>query len=310
MCRGASPVARHCTPPLQPAHAYICRPDIIYMITDLIHSRLAGIYTPEELRTLTHWIIEHVSGLTLAQQLAGKSMQMEEGQKAAITRIISRLEQHEPIQYVLGECSFHGLTFRVDRSVLIPRPETGELVERIVTNHRGEAGLRLLDIGTGSGCIAITLARKLRKPHVTALDISAEAIATARGNAHRNDAEVHFICADLFTPDLSLPTPFDLIVSNPPYVRTSEQASMAPNVLRYEPHTALFVPDSDPLRFYRRTATCAQRWLVPGGRIYFEINAALATETVALLRAEGFADVHTWRDMEGRERFIEVINEK
>ena len=279
-------------------------------ITDLIHTRLAEIYTPEELRTLTHWIIEHVCGLTLAQQLAGKSMQMEEGQKAAITRIISRLEQHEPIQYVLGECSFHGLTFRVDRSVLIPRPETGELVERIVTNHQSEAGLRVLDIGTGSGCIAITLARKLHKPHVTAIDISAEAIATARGNAHRNDAEVHFICADLFTPDLSLPTPFDLIVSNPPYVRTSEQASMAPNVLRYEPHTALFVPDSDPLRFYRRTAACARRWLVPGGRIYFEINAALATETVALLRAEGFADVHTCRDMEGRERFIEVISKK
>ena len=188
------------------------------MITDLIHTRLAEIYTPEELRTLTHWIIEHVCGLTLAQQMAGKSMQMEEGQKAAITRIISRLEQHEPIQYVLGECSFHGLTFRVDRSVLIPRPETGELVERIVTNHQSEAGLRVLDIGTGSGCIAITLARKLHKPYVTALDISAEAIATARGNAHRNDAKVHFICADLFTPNLSLPAPFDFIVSNPPYV--------------------------------------------------------------------------------------------
>lgn len=276
--------------------------------TAYIRERLAEVYTPEEIRTLIPWIIEHVCGLSLAQQMGAKDSQIGEGHQASIRRIVSRLERHEPIQYVLGRCDFHGLTFHVDRSVLIPRPETGELIERIVANHRGEEALRVLDIGTGSGCIAITLARKLCRPHVLALDISAEAIATACGNARRNNADVRFLRADLFDPDLSLPMPFDLIVSNPPYVRTSERADMAPNVLRYEPHTALFVPDDDPLRFYRRTAVCARRWLVPGGRIYFEINAALAAETAALLRAEGFVDVRTWRDMQGKGRFIEVIN--
>lgn len=271
-------------------------------ITAFIREHLSSIYAPEEVRTLTYWIIEHVCGLSLAQQLSAKDSHLTPEQQMAIQRIISRLERHEPIQYVLGECSFYGLMFYVNPSVLIPRPETGELVEHILNNHR-ESNLRLLDIGTGSGCIAITLAQKLLHARVSAIDISPEAIATAERNARRNGVEVHFQCVDLFDPQLMFHAPFDLIISNPPYVRQSEKSEMSPNVLDYEPHTALFVPDDDPLLFYRCATRRAKEWLAPGGRLYFEINAALAEEMVALLREEGYSHVCTWRDMQGRERF-------
>lgn len=271
-------------------------------ITAFIREHLSSIYAPEEVRTLTYWIIEHVCGLSLAQQLSAKDSHLTPEQQMAIQRIISRLERYEPIQYVLGECSFYGLMFYVNPSVLIPRPETGELVEHILNNHR-ESNLRLLDIGTGSGCIAITLAQKLLHARVSAIDISPEAIATAERNARRNGVEIHFQCADLFDPQLMFHAPFDLIISNPPYVRQSEKSEMSPNVLDYEPHTALFVPDDDPLLFYRCAARRAKEWLAPGGRLYFEINAALAEEMVALLREEGYSHVCTWRDMQGRERF-------
>ena len=271
-------------------------------ITAFIREHLFSIYAPEEVRTLTYWIIEHVCGLSLAQQLSAKDSHLTPEQQMTIQRIISRLERHEPIQYVLGECSFYGLMFYVNPSVLIPRPETGELVEHILNNHR-ESNLRLLDIGTGSGCIAITLAQKLLHARVSAIDISPEAIATAERNARRNGVEIHFQCADLFDPQLMFHAPFDLIISNPPYVRQSEKSEMSPNVLDYEPHTALFVPDDDPLLFYRCAARRAKEWLAPGGRLYFEINAALAEEMVALLREEGYSHVCTWRDMQGRERF-------
>lgn len=271
-------------------------------ITAFIREHLSSIYAPEEVRTLTYWIIGHVCGLSLAQQLSAKDSHLTPEQQMTIQRIISRLERHEPIQYVLGECSFYGLMFYVNPSVLIPRPETGELVEHILNNHR-ESNLRLLDIGTGSGCIAITLAQKLLHARVSAIDISPEAIATAERNARRNGVEVHFQCVDLFDPQLMFHAPFDLIISNPPYVRQSEKSEMSPNVLDYEPHTALFVPDDDPLLFYRCAARRAKEWLAPGGRLYFEINAALAEEMVALLREEGYSHVCTWRDMQGRERF-------
>ena len=219
--------------------------------------------------------------------------------------IVRRLKLHEPIQYIVGECTFHGLTFSVNPSVLIPRPETGELVERIVQRHGAAPSLRVLDIGTGSGCIAITLSRRLLHPQVMALDISAEAIRTAQGNAERNGAQVRFVCADLFDPHLTLPGPFDLIVSNPPYVCDSEKCDMAAHVLDYEPHAALFVPDDDPLLFYRAIARRAHEWLTPGGWLYFEINAALSAETATLLVAEGYSDVRISRDMEGKNRFAE-----
>lgn len=271
-------------------------------ITAFIREHLSSIYAPEEIRTLTYWIIEHVCGLSLAQQLSAKDSHLTPEQQMAIQRIISRLERHEPIQYVLGECSFYGLMFYVNPSVLIPRPETGELVEHMLNSHQ-ESNLRVLDIGTGSGCIAVTLAQKLLHARVSAIDISPEAIATAEKNARRNGVEIHFQCADLFDPQLMFHAPFDLIISNPPYVRQSEKSEMSPNVLDYEPHTALFVPDDDPLLFYRCAARRAKEWLAPGGRLYFEINAALAEEMVALLREEGYSHVCTWRDMQGRERF-------
>ena len=270
-----------------------------------LREQLAAIYDPEETRAISRWVIEHVTGYTPAQQILAKDTPIDPQQREAIRTIVRRLKQHEPIQYIVGECTFHGLTFSVNPSVLIPRPETGELVERIVQRHGATPSLRVLDIGTGSGCIAITLSRQLLRPQVMALDLSAEAIRTAQGNAERNGAEVRFVCADLFDPHLTLPGPFDLIVSNPPYVRMSEKRDMAPHVLDYEPHTALFVPDADPLLFYRAIARRARGWLTPGGWLYFEINAALSAETAALLVAEGYSDVRISRDMEGKNRFAE-----
>ena len=270
-----------------------------------LREQLAAIYDPEETRAISRWVIEHVMGYTPAQQILAKDTPIDPQQREAVRVIVRRLKQHEPIQYIVGECTFHGLTFSVNPSVLIPRPETGELVERIVQRHGAAPSLRVLDIGTGSGCIAITLSRQLLRPQVMALDLSAEAIRTAQANAERNGAEVRFVCADLFDPHLTLPGPFDLIVSNPPYVCDSEKCDMAPHVLDYEPHTALFVPDGDPLLFYRSIARRAHEWLTPSGWLYFEINAALSTETAALLVAEGYSDVRISRDMEGKNRFAE-----
>lgn len=273
--------------------------------TAYLREQLAAIYDPEETRAISRWVIEHVTGYTPAQQILAKDTPIDPQQREAIRTIVRRLKQHEPIQYIVGECTFHGLTFSVNPSVLIPRPETGELVERIVQRHGAVPSLRVLDIGTGSGCIAITLSRRLLRPQVMALDLSAEAIRTAQANAERNGAEVRFVCADLFDPHLTLPGPFDLIVSNPPYVCDSEKSDMAAHVLDYEPHAALFVPDDDPLLFYRAIARRAHEWLTPGGWLYFEINAALSAETAALLVAEGYSDVRISRDMEGKNRFAE-----
>ena len=170
-----------------------------------LREQLAAIYDPEETRAISRWVIEHVTGYTPAQQILAKDTPIDPQQREAVRTIVRRLKLHEPIQYIVGECTFHGLTFSVNPSVLIPRPETGELVERIVQRHGAAPSLRVLDIGTGSGCIAITLSRQLLRPQVMALDLSAEAIRTAQGNAERNGAEVRFVCADLFDPHLTLP---------------------------------------------------------------------------------------------------------
>lgn len=226
--------------------------------------------------------------------------------KSEIDAILKRLVKHEPIQYITGEVRFHGMEMKVTPDVLIPRPETDELVDIIVSDAGETEDLRVLDIGTGSGCIAIALARSLRFPTVTAVDISDAALAVARENASNLKANVSFIKEDILT--VSPEGIFDIIVSNPPYIDESEKSGMEPNVLDYEPKIALFVPDDNPLLFYKRIAEIAVRKLSPAGKLYFEINPRHADELSRYLTDCGFDDVQVIRDSFGKLRFIKATN--
>ncbi|MDR2809277.1 MAG: peptide chain release factor N(5)-glutamine methyltransferase [Tannerellaceae bacterium] len=273
-----------------------------------IHHSLKEIYPPGEIRSLTRLMLEHVCGLQPYQLLADKDRALSDAQKFAINRIVERLRQWEPVQYILGETTFCRLTFRVSPQVLIPRPETEELVERIVEDYAGQTP-SILDIGTGSGCIAVSLAHSLPNAKVTALDVSAEALCIAGENAERNQVSVSFIQTDILSVEQAseaIEGMFDLIVSNPPYVRESEKACMEKNVLRYEPPLALYVTDREPLIFYRAIARLAKKKLKEGGALYFEINARLGKETIETLQEEGYGKVTLMRDMAGKDRIIKA----
>lgn len=224
----------------------------------------------------------------------------------ALLAATQRVCAHEPLQYVLGSTTFMGLDLQVDARALIPRPETEELVQWAQQTAMDSNAQRLLDIGTGSGCIAIALAHMLPHAQVHALDVSADALALAQHNAQRVGVEVAFHRANALEPlPATLPAPFDLIVSNPPYVFDSERASMRPNVLQHEPWQALFVPDTDPLLFYRSIAQHAIGGLLaPGGALLFEINETQGEQTCNMLCSMGFNDIELRRDMFGKERMV------
>ncbi|XWN35190.1 MAG: peptide chain release factor N(5)-glutamine methyltransferase [Roseivirga sp.] len=215
---------------------------------------------------------------------------------------LQRLKQHEPIQYVLGEAPFLGRNFQVSPAVLIPRPETEEMVQCILQEN-SQVGLQVLDIGTGSGCIAITLQQELQQATVHALDIDPEALNVAQANAQKLGASLRWLQADILQDALP-DRQWDIIVSNPPYVRRAEQSRMQRCVLDYEPERALFVPDEQPLLFYERIAALAPQHLVPGGRLYLEINEAFGTAIAHLLTEAGFQAVRTWQDLHGRGRWV------
>ena len=234
------------------------------------------------------------------------------GVLAQLPALQARLLAHEPLQYVLGTAHFAGMELEVTPATLIPRPETEELVRLIATEQAGKTGLRVLDVGTGSGCLAIALARVLPGSEVLAVDISGEALAVARRNAATWAPAVTFQQVDILTsqPAGIAPGALDVLVSNPPYVRESERPLMRDNVLAWEPATALFVPDHDPLLFYRRLAVLGAELLRSGGAIYFEINEALGPETAALLTAQGFGEVRVVADMFGRPRMVRGTRSK
>lgn len=217
--------------------------------------------------------------------------------------VLSQLEKHKPIQYIFGKAHFYGLDFEVNNNTLIPRPETEELVQWIIADNEFKGKIKLLDIGTGSGCIAISLAKNLPDASVTALDVSTDALAVAKRNAQSNGAEVDFIHKDILEAD-SLPDMYDVIVSNPPYVRHLEKAEIKDNVLQYEPHLALFVDDNDALVFYRKIALLAKDHLADSGKLYFEINQYLGAETVEMLESYGYQEVELKKDTYGNDRMI------
>ena len=264
-----------------------------------ITAQLATVYPEDEAQALAWWIVEEETGLSRSQLICGCK---DTTFSPHMQDIINRLLHFEPIQYIFGHTLWNGLDLKVTPATLIPRPETAELVEKITNYQLPITNCRVLDIGTGSGCIAIALKKAHPEWQVTGIDISAEAIEVARENAKRNNVEVDFKVVDIFNDQLSMINyQFDIVVSNPPYICESEKSDMRPNVLNYEPATALFVPDSDPLRFYRRIAE-----LKSGNYLFFEINEAYPNELSAMLSELGYTDIQITNDIYGKPRIIEA----
>ena len=277
--------------------------------------QLVTLYEPEEARAVVRELLDELFGMTLTDIVSGKVSELSAENQRLLEEKMQRLRRGEPVQYVTGVEYFAGRPFRVSPAVLIPRPETAQLCEIIRQDYdrpycalQPPEPIRVLDIGTGSGCIAITLALDIPNTEVAAWDISPDALLMARENAHRLGADVNFQLHDILDSE-SLPEPerrqkSEIIVSNPPYICNSERKDMTHNVLDYEPETALFVPDDDPLRFYRAIGRYARQALKPNGRLYFEVNARYADDVADMLRSLSFSSTEVRKDDFGKNRFV------
>ncbi|HKL96230.1 MAG TPA: peptide chain release factor N(5)-glutamine methyltransferase [Paludibacteraceae bacterium] len=274
-------------------------------IINHIQSELKDFYPEGEVKAFTRLLLEKVAGWTLTDILTHDDLELSDEQTLFIHQAVERLKEHEPIQYILGETEFNGMRFWVDNRVLIPRPETEELIEWIteVCQHPNPS---ILDIGTGSGCIAIALANKFRKAKITGFDISLDALHAANENAELNNVLIGFFHVNILKI-VHWEDSFDVIVSNPPYVLNSERAMMEENVLAHEPEIALFVTDDDPLIFYRHIGQFALQHLKKEGQLFLEINQALGKETVRLLKEIGFKTVELRKDLSGKNRMIRAM---
>lgn len=266
-------------------------------------------YDENEAKAVIRMVLEVVFGFKLADLYSGKVNELSSDEEEVLREIVRRLQKCEPVQYVLGQADFCGRTFKVRPGVLIPRPETAELCEWITTRHAHSGHLRILDIGTGSGCIAVTLALNLPHAQVEGWDISAEALCIARENNERLKASVRVLKKDILASDFSEKTTKeedkkDIIISNPPYICMNERRKMDRNILDYEPETALFVPDDDPLRFYRAIAEYGKATLKPGGELYFEINPLYADKLEDMLEKMEYGDIEIKQDQFGKQRMM------
>lgn len=266
---------------------------------------LEPLYGNGEARAITDYVLDVCFGLSKADILCGAVEEMTAEKTAELNKIFGRLMKGEPVQYVLGRAEFCGRWFSVRPGVLIPRPETEELCAWITADSKASASPKVLDIGTGSGCIAITLQLDMPESKVTAWDISADALDVARENAQQLGANVNFVKLDALNAKPE--GEWDVIVSNPPYICEKEKKDMAVNVLEHEPHTALFVPDADPLLLYRAITRLAVQTLSKGGRLYFEINPIYADDTCRMMRAEGMTAVELRSDMYGKQRMAKGV---
>lgn len=273
-------------------------------ITRQINENLSCSYTAGEISALTRIIATELLGIPQMTFFLKDEVNLTAEQDALLDNAIERLKKQEPIQYILGYCDFCGLRFKVTPATLIPRPETSELVEWIASEAIGKESI--LDIGTGSGCIAVSLAHKVPQSKITAWDISNDALAVAAENSKANGQAVTFEQVDMLAYESS-GEQFDIIVSNPPYIKENEKEAMHSNVLDWEPHTALFVPDSDPLLFYRTIAKKGLALLKPGGRLYFEINRAHGKETIEMLESLGYTDIELRKDFAENDRMIRAV---
>lgn len=266
-----------------------------------IKESLRPYYPESEISGFTRIIIEYLTGKSYASNIANNT-EFSSLQLSRLEETLKRLKQQEPIQHITGKTEFFGLQFFVNQDTLIPRPETEELVELILDGNKG-SGYSVLDIGTGSGCIAIALARYLKESEVEAWDFSERALTVAKENAKLNKVDVNFSQIDVLS-DYPIDKRYHIIVSNPPYITESEKEEMEDNVLQYEPHSALFVPDNQPLLFYERIADIALQLLNDEGKLYFEINRAKGKETTEMLAAKGFSNIELLKDMSGNNRMI------
>lgn len=256
-----------------------------------------------EARSAARLIFEDVRGMSQTDIVLYGHRELEDFTVENIRAVVKKIADGEPVQYAVGLAKFYGMDFKVTPDVLIPRPETEGLVDMIVDLFKGQEDLRILDSGTGSGCIAIALARSLPFAQVDAIDISAKAIDVARLNAQTLKVKVNFKLGDILNLQAEKPV-YDIIVSNPPYITESERAQMDSRVYDYEPSTALFVPDDDPIKFYRAIAEYGAKALMPGGMLYFEINQSYGPEIVDCLKSMGYGSAEVYRDYIGRNRYV------
>lgn len=273
-------------------------------VKTVLRDRLAALYEKREVEEMIRVIFGHLMGWTAVKLAINDEKELPEFIPARVEAIITRLENGEPLQYVLGKAHFHGHEFKVNRHTLIPRPETAQLVDIIVERYGESADLKVLDLGTGSGCIILSLGRALKFPVLSAADISRDALDVAAENAAALRVNVDFLQADILEPRTLPDGRWDIIVSNPPYVLESEKAGLQPQVARFEPPQALFVPDDNPLKFYLPIARYAASHLTAGGSLFLEINSALPRETAQLLSSAGFGTVEVLPDFNRQSRFI------
>lgn len=280
------------------------------------HEHLDAIYGKEEVQTFFFMLTKYYNAIKRFDLALNTELTIEDDFVLKYESALEALKNHEPIQYIIGQTEFYGLQFYVNKNTLIPRPETEELVELILSNTtaksnpklvEGDHQFNILDIGTGTGCIAISLAKQLPSANVSAIDVSAKALEIANKNAELNQVGINFIENDILKicdSELDSATKFDIIVSNPPYVRQIEKQQMQDNVLNHEPHLALFVEDENPLLFYRAITQFATKNLKPNGELYFEINEYLGKEMIALLKEFGFKNSQLRQDLFGKDRMI------
>ena len=282
---------------------------IIKNYKSIFIKELSPLYDEKEIESFFYIVLECFHNVKRIDLALNPEMEMDSLQLLRWESVLVDLKKQKPIQYILGETEFYGLKFLVNENTLIPRPETEELVEWIVveSGKLKVESLKILDVGTGSGCIAISVAKNFLNAQVTAIDVSEKALETAKKNAEMNQVNIDFICADvlkLSTFNFQLSTKFDIIVSNPPYVRNLEKQEISPNVLEFEPHLALFVDDNDALLFYRKIAALAKKSLSENGKLFFEINQYLGKETIELLENLGFKNIELRKDIYGNDRMM------
>lgn len=268
---------------------------------DLIGASLSELYPATEVKAIRKLLFEKIVKMPEYEVHLNPNDLTSSNIFSRISEVLDELRKGNPVQYVIGEADFMDIVFDVNSSVLIPRPETEELVHWIISNNKSNSPM-ILDIGAGSGCIAISLAKYLSNAKVSALDVSEKALSVAKRNAIKNSVNVDFIIGDILELSEIDGAPFDIIVSNPPYVRELEKQLMNRNVIDFEPHLALFVNDNDPLLFYRTIAQKSKNWLKPNGQIYFEINEAFGNEIKDMLIGNGFTDVEIRKDINGKDR--------
>ena len=272
---------------------------------ELIRSELQGLYPDTEIRSFTKLLISKLTGFSNTEIILNKNTIFSAEQRKILDSFIEKLKIHMPIQYILGKTEFYGLEFIVNQSVLIPRPETEELVEWILNSVHDNSNLKLLDIGTGSGCIAIGLKNNLTQSLVTAFDISEEALLIAQKNAELNNLKINFEQVDILK-NLNLNEKWDVIVSNPPYIPENEKIEISQNVLDFEPHLALFVPEIDPLVFYKKIADFGKAHLNENGSLFFEIHYTKANQIIELLKSLGYFEIELRKDIYKNDRMIKA----